>query len=113
MNYTSLFYLMNERYSLVEIKINGLPKDSPKEDVYKWFAIASESNKVEKLKFKSMSEEVINGNKMNVRKFENAELRFDNSFAKFVFEGDGHILENRSQELLPTELDELILKHLK
>ena len=103
---------MNEKHSLVEVKINDLPEGTPKKDLYKWISINHESHEVSQLQFLSMSQEDINGNLMNIRVFKNAELRFDKAFAKFMLDGEGHILMNASEELLPTEIDQFILKKL-
>jgi hypothetical protein len=112
-NFTPLFYLMNENYNVIEVKLNDMPKETALDQVYHWLFITKKTNKIEKLIFKSMSEEVINGNKMNVREFDNAELRFDEAFAKFQLEGEGHILMNSPVTEITIEGNELILDFLR
>ena len=112
-NFTPLFYLMNENFNLIEVKRNGLPENTPLDEVYHWLFITIETKKVEKLVFKAMSEEMINGNKMNVREFENAELRFDEAFAKFQIENHGHIFMNSPVDQISELSNELILGHLR
>lgn len=113
MNYTALYYFMNEKHSLVEVKINDLPEKTPKNKLYKWLSMNLDTNETQELEFVSMGQEDVNGNQMNIRVFKNAELRFDKAFAKFMLEGEGHILMNASEELLPNQVDELILRFLK
>jgi hypothetical protein len=92
---------MNEKHCIVEIDTGGSSQ---------WLSISSETNTTEKLNFIKASEEVVNGNKMNVRTFEGAELRFDKSFGKLVVRENGYILMNCSEELIPSEIDKLISK---
>jgi len=103
---------MNERFALVEIKRLDLPEDSPKDKLYYWLFISTETKKIERLEFVSMGEEDVRGNMMNIRTFKNGELRFDKSYAKFVLDNDGHILMNCSEELIPPEIHKLISDYL-
>jgi hypothetical protein len=112
MKFETLFYLMNENHSVVEIKICGLAADAPIQEVYHWLSISMETKKVEKLSFVSMDEETVKGIKFNVRVFENAELRFDESYAKFVMNNDGHILMNCSEEFIPEQLSVCIQEYI-
>lgn len=112
-NFTPLFYLMNENFNLIEVKRNDLPEDSPLDQVYHWLFITNETKKIEKLSFKSMSEEMVNGNKMNIREFANAELRFDDAFAKFQIENNGHLFMNSPVDQISELSNELILGFLK
>lgn len=104
---------MNERHALVEIKREDLPENSPKEDIYAWLSISTENNSINKLEFVSMGEENVRGNLMSIRTFKNGELRFDNSYGKFVIGNDGFILMNCSEELLPPEIHSKILEFFK
>lgn len=113
MSYTTLFYFMNEKHALVEIKRNDISDDSEKDKLYYWLSINTENKMIEKLRFKSMGQEDVRGNMMNIRTFDNAELRFDTSYAKFVIKDTGYILMNCSEELLPSELDHIILDYLQ
>jgi len=111
-NYTPLYYLMNESITVIEVKINDLPENSPKDIVFQWLSINTQTNHINKLIFKSMKEEIVNGKRMNVRVFENAELRFDEEFAKFQIDGQGHILMNSSVDKIPAETNEKIITFL-
>ncbi|OUR94212.1 hypothetical protein A9Q84_18085 [Halobacteriovorax marinus] len=93
-NYTPLFYFMNENILLVEVKINELPEGFPVDKIFHWLMVPKATGEISRLKFSSMDDELINGNKMNIRVFENAELRFDEKFAKFQIDGQGNILMN-------------------
>lgn len=94
MNYEVLYYLMNEKMTLVEIK---------KEKEYTWF-MQRNGDALNKLEFVSMKEEEVNENTINVRVFENSELRFDKMFGKFVLGDELFILKNFSQGPIPEEL---------
>jgi hypothetical protein len=104
---------MNENFSLIEVKRNDLPDNTPIDQVYHWLFITNETKKIEKLAFKAMSEEMVNGNKMNVREFDNAELRFDDAFAKFQIENNGHIFMNSPVDQITEFANELILGFLR
>lgn len=95
---------MNEKMSLIEIK------DQTGE--YHWLMAKAEDHKLERLIFKSMSEEIVNENKINVRKFTNAELRFDELFGKFVLGDELFILKNCSKEDISPRMKELIQSYL-
>ena len=112
MNYTTLYYFMNEKHSVIEVKVNDLPEGASKEEEYKWLHFSNEKKEIQQLHFVSQGEEMVNNNKMNIRVFKNAEIRFDTAFAKLMLEDEGHILMNSSQELLPTEIDTKIIDFL-
>lgn len=92
MNYEVLYYFMNENFNVVEVKKTNLPSDSTPDKLYHWLFIPTSNNLVRKLHFIKMGEETVNGNLIQIREFDNAELRFDQTFAKFQLEGNGHIL---------------------
>jgi hypothetical protein len=92
--FTPLFYFMNEDVALVEIKLNNLDDNASKDQLYHWIKFSNSSQEISRLKFISMGSENINGNNINIRVFEDGELRFDDSFAKFQHKGDGHIIMN-------------------
>ncbi len=108
MMFETLFYLMNEKHCVLEVKRTDIAEDSAPENLYYWLSISTESKKVDRLVFVSMGEEVVKGNKMQVRTFEDGELRFDNSFAKFVHKNDGHILMNCSEEKVPENVLQIV-----
>lgn len=103
---------MNEKHSVIEVKVNDLPEGASKEEEYKWLHFSNEKKEIQQLHFVSQGEEMVNNNKMNIRVFKNAEIRFDTAFAKLMLEDEGHILMNSSQELLPTEIDTKIIDFL-
>lgn len=107
MKFDVLYYLMNEKISLVEIKRADLAANSPKEDVYQWFMFKDDDSK-EKLEFISQKEEDVAGKKINVRIFKDAELRFDKLFGKFVLEDELFILKNCSSFEIPQSISEKI-----
>lgn len=104
MNYTPLYYFMNENISLLEIKRTDQPEDAPKDEVYHWLAFDNQSQEIRRLSFKSMDKEPIDGNEINIRIFENAELRFTNEFAKFIENDQVHLVLNNSVDEIPDEL---------
>lgn len=100
-NFTPLYYFMNENVSVVEIKRNDLSESATKEETYFWFRLDASQN-ITRLKFVSMDSEVVNGNNINIRIFDNGELRFDDKFAKFTYNGDGSITMNVPVTEIPT-----------
>lgn len=107
MKFDVLYYLMNEKISLVEIKRADLAANSPKEDVYQWFMLKDDDFK-KKLEFVSKKEEDVAGKTINVRIFKNAELRFDKLFGKFVLGDELFILKNCSTSEIPQSISEKI-----
>lgn len=110
MNFQILNYLMNENLTVIEAKLIDLPESAPKSERYKWLQI--NDSKVTPLAFISMREEEINGKQMNIRIFENAELRFDKSFARFISGENMNILMNQTGKSLAADIDKLIRDHL-
>ncbi|WP_417335323.1 hypothetical protein [Halobacteriovorax marinus] len=92
---------------MAEIKRHGIQGD--KSDIYKWIKINPSNQEIESLKFESMKTEEVNGNEINVRIFENAELRFDNFFAKFQYKNEGHIVMNCDT----SEIPDIFLNHIE
>jgi hypothetical protein len=113
MKYEVLFYLMNEVHSVVEVKRIDLDHNATPDEVFHWLSISSENNSVQRLNFVSQSEEAVKGINFKVREFENGSLRFDESYAKFVFNNDGHILMNCSEEKVPDQINKSILSYLE
>lgn len=100
---------MNENIILAELKNTILSKVDDKSDVSNWIKINPKNQKVESLSFISSSEEMVNGNLINVREFSKGELRFDNNFAKFQYNQEGHILMNCNT----LEIPEVILDKIE
>lgn len=94
--YSFLYYFQNEYMALVEIKRHDLPEDAAPDLVYSWLVINPQTAEYKKLGFKSMGTEMVNGNLINIRAFNEGELRFDDLFAKFVYGPNSHLLENKS-----------------
>ena len=93
--YSFLYYFQNEYMTLVEIKRTDLPEDSNPEQAYSWLVINPQTVEYKKLSFKSMGTEMVNGNLINIRVFNEGELRFHGLFAKFVYGPNSHLLENK------------------
>ncbi|MFG1493404.1 hypothetical protein [Halobacteriovorax sp. ZH4_bin.1] len=110
--FETLFYFMNENVSVIEVKRLGLPDDTEKAKIYHWFFILNEELSLEKLKFESSFVDHVNGNEINVRTFENAEFRFDDSFGKFQNKEGGHIIMKVPNNILPKPLSDLILNNI-
>ena len=100
MKYEVLYYLMNEKVTLVEIKRSDLPSNSPKEHIYQWLVMKG-GEAIRQLEFSSMKEEEVAGKLINIRVFKGAELRFDELFGKFVLGDELFILKNCSSEKVP------------
>ena len=112
MNYTQLSYLMNEKYTVAEIKLSVENEKNHDLSVNNYWLSISDKG-IERLPFISMKEEMINGNMISVRVFKNAELRFDKLFSKFSINNEIYILKNCSEEKIPKDIDEKILQFLK
>lgn len=112
MNFKVLYYLTNEKLTLVEVARTDLPSDTAKELVYHWLVLEG-ANQAKKLSFESMREEVINSNIINVRVFESAELRFDKLFGKFVLGDELFILQNSSEQPLPELVEVNVADYIK
>lgn len=106
--FETLFYFMNENISVVEIKKLGLPDNASKSQKYQWFFILNEELSLDKLEFESSFIDTVNGNEINVRKFKDAEFRFDDNFGKFQHKNGGHIIMKVPNENLPLPLLKLI-----
>jgi len=103
-NFKTLYYFMHEEVSIIEIELTDLADDAPKENRFHWYKYLTAKKEITKLTFKSMSEEDVNGNLINVRVFEEAELRFDKSFGKFSDADNSFIIMKMPTEQLPEDL---------
>ena len=99
----ALFYFSNEELSLLEIRI-GME--------FHWLVIPKDSKEVIKLEFKGMSKEVVGGNDISIRKFSEGELRFDNDFAKFIYQDKTNLIQNQPVNEVPAEITGLIIHWL-
>ena len=111
-NITALYYFMNEEVSLVEIKRTDIDTDD-KSKLFYWLKLLKSSNQLERLEFKSMSSEIVNDNNINIRVFEDGELRFDNDFAKLLHKTEGHIVMNKPVSEIPAELMKRLSEYLE
>lgn len=107
-----IHYFMNENLTVVEVKKLGLAEDTPKEQVYFWLSIPTDTKAVERLDFLEMKEEEVNGKMMNVRIFKQGDLRFDDFFARCIVHGNGQILMNESKKDLSKEIQEQVTSFL-
>ncbi len=100
LSHTFLFYFSNEYMALVETKDSngGLL----------WSVVDLKVNSSKGLVFQSMGEELVKGNKIQVRKFTNAELRFDDNFAKFILNDEAHLLERLDILAIPEAIHKII-----
>jgi hypothetical protein len=72
-----LFYFHTDSFQVVEVKVHGLPQDSPPAAVYHWLTHDENSREIRRLSFVSMESE---GDRQ-YRQFDEGELRFDLSRA--------------------------------
>jgi len=101
--FETLYYFMNEEVSLVEVKRTDLETEDLGQLLH-WLKVVKATNEVVKMPFKSMNSEVVNGNTINIRVFENGELRFDDDFGKFLHDNDGHIIMNKPVNETPKDV---------
>tara|TARA_R110002072_G_scaffold1989_1_gene16228 strand:+ start:2548 stop:2865 length:318 start_codon:yes stop_codon:yes gene_type:complete len=99
MSLKPIFYFMNENVSLIEVEYK---------DNFHWLLISEKDKKITPLDFLEMGEEIVNENKIMIRKFKDGELRFDDQFGKFTFQNDGHILMSQP----PSEIPEATLQNI-
>ena len=112
MNFDVLYYFMNENFNVIEVKRTDREETAHASELYYWLYIPTETLLAERLHFKSMSEETVNGNLINVREFDSAELRFDDAFAKFQIREHGHILMNTKITEVPQNILDTVKKYL-
>lgn len=100
-----LFYLMNEKLSVLEIRLKKGHDEKSKSDLLHWIIIPADSDptEIQRMKIRSIGTDMVKGIEFQVRTFVSGELRFDASFAKFMYNGEGHILMNCSDEAVPVE----------
>ncbi len=110
--FNTLFYFMNENYTVLEVERTDLPMNSEKSLVFHWLIKNVNNSKVSKLTFKSMDSEIVSGNEINIRVFNEGELRFDKLFAKLSYQGDGHILMTKEVSSVPSDIERSIISYL-
>lgn len=91
------FYFMNEEVSLLKLP-----------DTENWYLINTKDHSYSLLKLLNENAQTINGNNIEVKTFENAELRYDKDFGKFQHDQNGFILLNCCHQIIPSELIDLI-----
>jgi hypothetical protein len=99
MNYKVLSYLMNEKCTLIHLERDGQSE---------WMHISATNKKSKGLKLISNRDELINENHMHILVFEDSELRYDKLYGRYVNDDDQFILMNRSDEILPNDIKELL-----
>lgn len=110
--FTPLFHFLHEEVSILEVKKNGLAKNADKDQVFHWIKIVKATDETSRLEFISMSDEVVNGNQINIRAFKGAELRFDKDFAKFSQNGNSHILKNNPVSEISQDINKAVIHYL-
>ena len=111
--FETLFYFMNENIQIVEVKRTDIDESSDKSLLYHWLVLAAGCDKAEKLHFVSMGKEDVKGIEINVRTFEEGELRFDENWAKFLYNGEGHIVVKENADIVPENLKSIIASYLR
>jgi len=94
-----LLYLMNEEISLFEVNFNGESH---------WFKIKPDAKELIELAYQSSGEEVVNGNSITIKLFEDGELRFDGDFGKFIHNNSGHIIMSRPVAEVPKHYHQML-----
>ncbi len=99
-----LYYFMNEEISIVEIELINIPNDTSKDKKFHWLRYIPRTKELTKLTFKTMGEEIVNGNNINSRVFDEAELRFDKAFGKYSDSANSFIIMNAKTDKVPQGL---------
>lgn len=104
-----LYAFENDKKYLIEVKDLTKADDAPKELVYSWLVVSKEDKSISRLAFQSMSKATHEGKEFEVRNFEEAELKFDDKFAQFVYEDTLNLMSVTAQE----ELDSYLINNLE
>jgi hypothetical protein len=91
-NIEILYLFENDKVYVLESKNTSLPQDAPKDQVFAWLVFNKEHNTFAKLTFQSMAEDTVQGQVFQVREFVQAQLKFDDKFAQFIYEDVLHLL---------------------
>ena len=92
-----LYSFENDKIILLEVKNLTHPASCAKNLIYKWVVFNKQSNTFSSLNFQSMSQDKVEDREFQVRVFDEAELKFDQSFARFIFDDTMHLLNNIDQ----------------
>lgn len=84
-SFNTLHCFSNEQISILEIE---------HDKICKWFRVDHTDYKLQYLELSSTSHEVISGNNIDIRIFDNSEIRFDQKtgFAKFTCPKNNHLV---------------------
>lgn len=99
-----LYAFENYKKYLIEVKDLTKADDAPKELVCSWLVINKEDKSISRLTFQSMSKATHEGREFEVRNFEEAELKFDDKFAQFVYEDTLNLMSIITQEEINSHL---------
>lgn len=103
LKYEVLYYLDGDSLAVVEIKKLALPAESD-EQKYFWLKISKHDQSIQTLTFKSMSQDTVNNIEFEVREFEEAELKFDTQFGRFIYDDTLYLLTRLESDKLPDSL---------
>lgn len=87
-----LYAFENDKIMLLEAKKLNMPKACSKSDQYKWLVFHKYNQKIDILNFQSMSKDMVENREFDIRIFSEAELKFDNTFARFIYQDTMHLL---------------------
>lgn len=89
MKFSCLYLFDNSTHTLVEVKIDSLSKETPKQHRYHWLLVDRRLEKVTSLNFVSMSQ----NDAKSARNFREGVLEFDTQVARYLPTGSCDALE--------------------
>jgi hypothetical protein len=110
-DFECLYFLDNELFCIVEIKLTKLPIYAPKKDRFKWLMINKNSSAVKELHFQSMD----SSHAIEERFFDMGYLKFDAEKGVFISKDPKaeHTLDNTANNDLPLQIETLIINYLE
>jgi hypothetical protein len=105
-----LFFLENFYLFIIEIKRNDLPKDAPKDEMFKWLLIDKDTLETTHLNFNDMD----SFGDIEERYFEEGFLKFNNTIGTFIekYNYTQHPLYRRIEWKMPTSLQNTVEQYL-
>lgn len=109
-NFTCLYFLENEKHTLLEIKRKDLDEKADISDVYLWLMVEKSSSYIEKLIFRSMD----SSGEIQERFFEQGYLKFNEQSGTYIekFNSAQYQLENKSGQSLPSTIIQALTAYL-
>ena len=109
-NFECLYFLDNDLFCIVEIKLTDLPIDAPRKDRFKWLMINKKTAIIKELHFQSMD----SSHAIEERFFDLGYLKFDSEKGVFISKEPQaqHPLENAANNEIPHEIVEVVSKYL-